>query len=213
MSREWDELKQEVRFGWRALFWPLGAMWGIEIFNLLLGGRLNAFGIAPRSAEGLAGILFAPLLHGSISHIVNNSIGWIVAGTLLALSEARRFLAVMVIGALTSGLGVWLAGETETVHIGASGVVFAFFGYVLARGWATRNLLRIATSLAFGSVFGASLLTGLVPQSGISWEGHFFGLLGGVLSAFVLRAATPDQIDPLTLRQSHLVPMPESKTR
>jgi membrane associated rhomboid family serine protease len=161
-------------------------MWIIEIPNLVTGGSLNAFGIAPRTVRGLAGIVVSPLLHGSINHLAGNTMAWLVAGALLALSDGRRFLTTMAIAWFTSGLGAWLVSASNTRTIGASGVVFGFFGYVLARGVATRSVLRVVVSLLFTLPFGLSILLGLLPEPGISWQAHLFGLLGGVVAAFVV---------------------------
>src|SRR6185312_5342241 len=96
-TAEWEALKAEVRLSKKALLWPLAIMWGLEIPNFLTGGRLNTFGVWPRTAWGLLGILFSPLLHGGWGHLIGNTIAWLVAGTMLVLYDARKFLAVMAI--------------------------------------------------------------------------------------------------------------------
>jgi membrane associated rhomboid family serine protease len=188
---EWEALKDEVRLGKRALLWPLAIMWGLEIPNFLTGGRLNTLGVWPRTPLGLLGILFSPLLHGGWGHLIGNTIGWLIAGTMLVLYDARKFLAVMAISWVTAGLGEWTLGASGAPHIGASGVIFGFFGYLLVRGWVKKSLLGIAASVIFGSAFGMSMLLGLVPQGGISWQGHLFGLIGGVLAAFLIGRKAP----------------------
>ena len=202
MSAEWEALKAEVRLGKRALLWPLAIMWGLEIPNFLTGGRLDALGVWPRSAFGLLGILCSPLIHGGWGHLIGNTIAWLVAGTMLVLYDARKFLAVMAIAWVTAGLGEWTFGATGSPHIGASGVIFGFFGYLLVRGWVKKSLLGIVASIAFGSAFGMSMLMGLVPQGGISWEGHLFGLAGGVVAAFVIGRSTTARPQPAGVRPS-----------
>lgn len=169
--------------------------WGLELFDLfILGGGfpygrglrgLNQYGILPRNLIGLRGILLAPFLHNGLGHLIGNTIPFVILGWLIMLREVTDFLAVSIISALVSGFGTWLFG-TRGIHIGASGVIFGYLGYLLARGYFERSGTAIAMSLFVGALYG-SLLWGVLPfQYGISWEGHLFGLLGGILSAKLL---------------------------
>lgn len=176
----------ELKFIVKVMGATLALLWGLELVDqLALAGTLDGFGIHPRELWGLLGILASPLLHGGFGHLGSNTIGLLVFGTLVLMWGRREFLWVTLVSTLVGGLGTWLIGATDSVHIGASGVVFGYFGYVLARGFYERKFLSILISVAVGFLFG-SMLFGAVPGMagpGISWECHLFGLLGGVLVA------------------------------
>ena len=91
----------------------------------------------------------------------------------------------LIVG-LVSGLGTWLVAPEGTIHIGASGIVFGYATYLLARGVFNRNVWEILIGVAVAAVWGTALLGGLMPQEGVSWQGHFFGAVGGVLAAWLL---------------------------
>lgn len=160
----------------------IGLMWLIEILDVFVGGRLNFFGIIPRTEVGLRGILFAPFLHHGFPHLISNTIPFITLGWFVMLREVREFFTVSAIALLSSGVGVWLFGAPG-IHLGASGVIFGYFGFLLSRAYFERSALAIAVSAAVGLLYG-SLIWGVLPtRYGISWEGHLFGFLGGVLAA------------------------------
>lgn len=161
-------------------------MWGLEVVDALLGGRLNYYGIYPRQYIGLKGILFAPFLHGSFGHLISNTVPFVVMGWFVMLREIKDFFVVSAIALLASGLGVWLFGASGSLHIGASGVIFGYFGFLLARAYFERSALSIALALTVGLLYGG-LIGGVLPtRLGISWEGHLFGFIGGVLAASLL---------------------------
>ena len=161
-------------------------IWILEIVDLLWGGRLNAYGIRPRSIIGLRGILFAPFLHRDFGHLIANTIPFLTLGWLILLRETRDFFVVTVVTMLISGLGVWLFGAPYTIHIGASGVIFGYLGFLLLRGYFERSVVSILLSLIVGFLYGGVIWGVLPSQPGISWEGHLFGFLGGVLAARLL---------------------------
>ena len=165
----------------------IALIWTLEIVDLLfLGGALNAYGIRPRSIIGLRGILFAPFLHGGLAHVLANTIPFLTFGWLIMLRETSDFFVVTAVTMLTSGLGVWLIASPGTIHIGASGLIFGYFGFLLLRGYFERSFSAILFSLIVGLLYG-SLIWGVLPlQVGISWQGHLFGFLGGVLAARLL---------------------------
>ena len=164
-------------------------MWVSEVVDAVVG-RLDALGIEPRSADGLWGVPFAPFLHAGSAHLAANTVPFLVLGGLIAFSGLRRVLAVSAVVALVSGLGTWLVAPVGTLHIGASGVVFGYAGYLVTRGLFDRRLHYLATGVLVALVYGSTLLLGLLPQDGISWQGHLFGALGGVLAARVLARRT-----------------------
>lgn len=161
----------------------LGIMWCIEVVDtLLLGNTLQAHGMRPRSIDGLEGILTMPWLHGGWDHIAANTIPFALFGSLIILRGVRRFVAVSVIVMLTSGIAMWIAAR-DANHIGASGVIFGYLGYLMSVGFFERRLRSILLSIGVGFLYGG-MLWGLLPgQVGVSWEGHLFGFLGGVVAA------------------------------
>lgn len=164
----------------------VGLMWGLEILDLFLGGALNQFGIRPHSIVGLRGILFAPFLHGNLLHLIANTVPFLILGWLVMLRRTSDFWIVTGIVMLISGLGTWLFAPSYTVHIGASGVVFGYLGFLLFRGFFERSLGSILMSIAVGVVYG-SMIWGVLPtRLGISWQGHLFGFIGGIVAARML---------------------------
>ncbi len=186
--------KEAIAQEFKTQMWILGglvaAMWAIEIldqfvFRVGLRRTLDIYGIIPRTIIGLRGILFAPFLHGNFAHLIGNTVPFVALGWLIMLRETRDFFWVSLITAVVSGLGTWLFGSPG-VHIGASGVIFGYLGYLLARGYFERSMTAIAMSLFVGALYG-SLIWGVLPtRVGISWEGHLFGFIGGILAARVL---------------------------
>ncbi|NDJ18066.1 rhomboid family intramembrane serine protease [Myxacorys almedinensis] len=165
----------------------VGVMWLIRVADGILPGTANIYGIIPRTSIGVRGILFSPFLHGSYQHLISNTIPFIMLGWFVMLRSVREFFAVSAIVLLASGIGVWLFGSPG-IHVGASGVVFGYFGFLLSRAYFERSALSIALSLAVGLIYG-SLIWGVLPtQLGISWEGHLFGFVGGVFAAKWLSA-------------------------
>jgi len=164
----------------------VAVMWIAEGADQIADGRLDAYGIEPREIDGLDGIVFAPFLHAGWDHLIGNTIPFLLLGFAIALGGAARVAAVTVIVALVGGLGTWLVAPEHTVHIGASGIVFGFASYLVARGVYSRSVAQIALGVVVLAVWGTTLLRGLVPEDGISWQGHLFGAIGGVLAARML---------------------------
>ena len=176
------ELKTQILIlgGCVSLFWFL------EIVDSYLGGRLDVYGIIPRNAIGLRGILFSPFLHGGFAHLSANTLPFLVLGWLIMLRETSDFFVVTIISIVVGGLGVWLFAPAYTIHIGASGVIFGYFGFLLLRGYFERSFAAILFSLIVGSLYGG-IIWGVLPgQPGISWQGHLFGFIGGAIAARLL---------------------------
>ena len=161
-------------------------MWVSEIVDVVVDHRLDGYGIEPRDTDGLTGIIAAPFLHGGFDHLISNTVPFLAMGFVIAFKGAVRVVAVTAIVGLVSGIGTWLVAPSDTIHIGASGVVFGYATYLLSRGFFDRDLLGLAVGVAVGAIWGTALLGGLLPQEGISWQGHFFGAVGGVVAARVL---------------------------
>jgi membrane associated rhomboid family serine protease len=161
-------------------------MWVVEVIDQISGGDLEQYGIEPHKADGLVGIVTAPFLHAGWGHLIGNTVPFLVLGATIALSGLLRVAWATGIVALVGGLGTWIVAPSGTDHIGASGIVFGYATYLIARGAFSRNLLHLGVGVAVIGVYGTTLLTGLAPTDGISWQGHLFGGIGGVVAARVL---------------------------
>lgn len=162
------------------LFWTVALLWAIELADLLVFNRqLDRFGIRPRDTSWLWGILFAPFLHAGFGHLLANTIPLVVLGWLVMLRRTSDFFVVGAWAALVSGIGAWLFGAPNSIHLGASGVIFGFLGYLLARGYVERSIGSILVAVIVGILYGGALWGVLPLTAGISWQGHLFGLLGG----------------------------------
>ena len=161
-------------------------MWAVEVVDVIADHQLDQYGIEAREPQGLDGIVTAPFLHVGFGHLISNTIPFVIMGLLIAVEGARRLLAVFAIVALVSGLGTWIVAPEGSIHVGASGVVFGFATYLIARGWFNRRTSQIAIGLVILVIWGGVLVGGLQPREGISWQGHLFGAIGGVVAARVL---------------------------
>ena len=161
----------------------LATFWAAFAVNLVTDGALIQYGVIPRTTPGLRGILFAPFIHGSLNHLVTNSLPFLVLGWLVILRNARHFIPVTLLSMLGAGLMAWLVGAPGSVHVGASGVVFGYLGFLMLSGWFARSFASIALSIGVTVAWGG-LVFGVMPgQPGISWQAHLGGFLGGVLAA------------------------------
>ncbi|MFI2260411.1 rhomboid family intramembrane serine protease [Streptomyces tubercidicus] len=178
-----------LMLGWVALLWLL------EGVDFATGGALDTFGITPREPAELADVVPAAFLHFGFGHLAANTLPLLLLGLVAALrSGVRRFVAVALLIILASGVGVWLTAAPGSNTAGASGVVFGLFGYLLVRGFIERKLLDIGIGLVVGVLYGSILWGALPTDSGISWQGHLFGLIGGVLAAFAFQVRAPGQL-------------------
>jgi membrane associated rhomboid family serine protease len=179
------------RAPWRAAGgWSLGfvvMLWLIELLDTGLDNRLDRQGIRPGSTDGLSGVLFAPVLHAGWDHLVSNTGPLLVLGFLILLAGVGQWVAVTATVWIVGGLGTWFFGGPGTIHLGASLLVFGWLAFLLVRGVFTRRPGQIALGVVVFVVYG-SLLWGVLPgQPGVSWQGHLFGALGGLLAAWWLR--------------------------
>jgi membrane associated rhomboid family serine protease len=163
----------------------VAVMWVVEVLDVA-GANLDSNGIHPRDTDTLPDIAFAPFLHAGWGHLIGNTVPFVVLGGAIALSGLARTAAVTAIVAVVGGLGTWLIGPSNTNHIGASGLVFGFAAYLIARGVFSRNPIHLVAGVGVIAVYGATLLFGFVPHPGVSWQGHLFGAVGGVVAARVL---------------------------
>ena len=162
-------------------------IWFLEIIDwLILKGSLDALGVQPRTLVGLRGILFMPFLHGSFSHVLANTIPFLILGWLVMLGGISQFFTVAAVTIAVSGLGVWLFGSSNSVHIGASGLIFGFFGFILTKAYFERSLTSIVLAIFVFALYGGLLLGAFPQRGGISWQGHLFGFIGGAAAAYLL---------------------------
>ncbi len=161
-------------------------MWIGEVVDAVSGLRLDQYGIEPRDADGLVGIVAAPFLHAGLGHVAANTVPFLLLGLLIALGGALRVVLVTAIVAIVGGLGTWLLAPASSLHVGASGIVFGYAGYLLSRGFFSRRLRDLALAAVIFLVWGAALLGGLLPQEGVSWQGHLFGGIGGIVAGRAL---------------------------
>jgi membrane associated rhomboid family serine protease len=163
-------------------------MWIVEGLNALDGKGLdNAGGIYPRNIDHLWAIFTSPFLHENFyPHLVDNTIPLVFMGVIIALRGAARLALVTLVVIVIGGLGTWLIAPSGTVTIGASGVVFGYATYLFTRGLFNRSLLEVLVGVVVGVVWGGALVSSVVPQSGVSWQGHVSGAVGGVVAAALL---------------------------
>jgi len=153
---------------------------------LLLGGAWLRDGVRPHDPTGFwPNLLFAPFLHVGLPHLVANSVPFLVLGGLIALQSPWRFAAVTLAGALGAALVAWVVGPFGSVHVGASGLGFAYFAWLIVRAIRERSLVAILLGLFALALYGG-ILWGLSPfQTAVSWQGHFGGAVAGVVAGLM----------------------------
>ena len=170
----------------------LAVLWVLELVDATMHGRLDAYGIRPRTVSGLEGIPTAPLLHAGFQHLISNSFVFAVLGVIAYVSVTLgRFIALIAITVVSSGLGAWAFGASNTVVIGASGVIFGLLGFLLFRGVAERSAGAITVSIMMLVIYGGTISGVLPGVPFVSWQAHLFGFIGGAFAAFWLRTPRP----------------------
>ncbi len=181
-----ERLVTAVRENLLLLVGAVAIAWGLEVFDFLFRGLLDNFGIKPRSMPGLIGIFAAPFLHLGFGHLISNTVPFLILGGIVLIGGRRVFLASSLIIIVVGGMALWTLGPGGTNHIGASLLIFGYLGFLLARGIFDKSAFWIVVSIVI-LVFYGGMLAGVLPgQPGISWQGHLFGFLSGVLAARVL---------------------------
>lgn len=161
----------------------LVVLWVVHIVNAFMHHRLIYYGIRPGDTDGLWGILFAPFIHVDFTHLVMNSSAVAILLFVLALSGQREVWISSIIIALVAGGAVWYFGNPYTVHVGASGLIYGWMAYLIVRGFFTRNATQIMLGIIIGFSYAGSVWGMLPGQEGVSWQGHLFGAIGGVIAA------------------------------
>lgn len=171
----------------------------VEIIDTVTGHRLDNDGIRPLQADGLWGILWAPLLHGGWPHLIANTVPALVLGFLMTLAGMGRFIAATAIIWLLGGFGTWLIGNIgahcpyvgvhcTTNHIGASGLIFGWLAFLIVFGFFTRTVWEIVVGVIVAVIYGGVLFGVLPGTPGVSWQGHLCGAVAGIAAAYVLSA-------------------------
>ncbi|ANE04724.1 rhomboid family intramembrane serine protease [Corynebacterium crudilactis] len=172
--------KSSVRTGLTFAIGYVVIIWAVHLVTVLTGGFLNNFGIHPLDTSSLWGIFTSPFLHGSFSHLIGNTIPGFIFSFLIGMSGKRVFWEVTIIAGLIGGFGTWLFGGIGTNHIGASGLIYGWLGYLIVRGIFNRDIKQFLLGIVLAFIY-SGLFWGLLPtQAGVSWQGHLFGALGGI---------------------------------
>ena len=161
----------------------VAVVWAVSLYGLFVDDRLvYALAVVPRRFDGLSGVLGSPLVHGSFAHLVANSVPLLILGGMVAGRGAVYYLTTTLAVAVLGGLGLWVFGRSAA-HIGASGLIFGYFGFLVGRGYYERSLSSVAVAIVVAVVYGG-MIAGVLPRDdGVSWEAHLFGLLAGALCA------------------------------
>jgi membrane associated rhomboid family serine protease len=176
----------------------LAGLWVLEFFDQLSGERLDNFGIHAQELDGLPEIFTAPFLHAGWDHLISNSVPFFVLGFLVLLGGMARWLMSSLICIVASGLSAWLLTPANTIIVGASGLIFGWLAYLLARGLWSRRPGQVALAVVVLLVYGG-LIWGVFPgNAGVSWQAHLGGAVGGVFAAWLLhrRAASRRPVAP-----------------
>ena len=173
----------------------VAALWLIEVVDVVAFDRgLDQQGIVPRTWGGLDGILWAPFLHGGFRHLLANTLPLLILGGFVAIDGLRRWANVTLFIVIVGGFATWLVAR-PAAHIGASGLIFGYAGFLLVAGFVEKSFRGIAVALIVGVFFGGMVLRGITPvASWVSWESHLFGLAAGVLAAFAIAESESDRL-------------------
>jgi membrane associated rhomboid family serine protease len=178
-----------ARQPWEGLLLLAGivmVMWVVEVINTLDSNQLDYDGLYARSLDRIWGIFTFPFIHASFQHLLDNTVPFVFLGAIIALRGAARLARVTGLVILLGGIGTWLIGPSGVPTIGASGVVFGYAGYLLARGFFDRSALELLTGAVVGVVWGAALVSSLVPHQHVSWQAHACGGMAGIVVAWLI---------------------------
>jgi membrane associated rhomboid family serine protease len=177
------------------IFTLVALCWLVFVFNnLLWSGHLNQYGIVPRHLGSLPGILWAPFLHGSLKHLVANTVPLFILGAILCSRSRTEFAIITLAGTLLGGGLTWVIAR-NACHIGASGLVFCFFGYLASLAFFRRTLGALAGSVLCVLGYGG-ILKGILPTAtAVSWESHLAGIASGIALAWMAAKLNPPHKD------------------
>lgn len=162
----------------------LAVMWGLEVIDAIIGQKMNALGIEPRTLSGLIGIPLAPVLHGGFGHLLANTVPFAILGFLTIMRGVSTFVMVTLVVTVVGGALVWIMGSNG-YHIGASGLIFGYFGYNVAMGIFERSFKSILMAVLVALLYGGMIFGVFPGRAGVSWEGHLFGAAAGAGWAYL----------------------------
>lgn len=165
----------------------VAAIWGVFLTDAVLPGTFNHWGLAPRHLSGLTGVVTMPFLHGGWGHLLSNSVPLIILLCLLAGSRANSYKIVPLIVVLNGAL-LWLFGRSNSIHVGASGLIYGLIAFLIVAGFREGRLGAIAIAIVVGLMYGTTLIGGVLPftvDTGVSWDGHLMGAVAGAIVARV----------------------------
>jgi membrane associated rhomboid family serine protease len=179
----------------------VGLMWVVRGIDMFVPGGVSVagVGVVPRTWEGLWNIPIAPFIHADLDHIVSNTLPLLILGALILMRGVIEFVFVVFVTTFVSGFGTWLFGEGHAQHIGASGIVFGFFGYLVFRIAFDRKISTGLIALAVAIGYSSAMMYSLIPEDHISWSGHFFGFIGGFVAARTRYPHRPLEVTPKML--------------
>ena len=171
---------QKIPLRHRVLLGVAAFVWLLEIIDLMPGLNLDAYGVRPREFSGLIGIPLKPFLHGGFAHLLANTTPFLVLGWIVLEVERKNFIFATIAIIFLGGFGSWLIGRPNTNHIGASGLVYGYFGYVIVRAFLEKKIVWILTGVVVAFLYGG-MIYGVLPNNNhpVSWEGHLCGMLAG----------------------------------
>jgi membrane associated rhomboid family serine protease len=178
LQRQWLTVRRQLM----PVLVMVALMWLAQLSDLVLpkAWSLDNWGIQPREVASLPGVALAPFLHDGFIHLLENTVPLLVLGWLVVVSGRWLFFRVALVTGLSSGLGAWALGQSGSLHIGASGIVFGLLGFLIARGWVARRVGWTLISVGVGVFYFGTMLGLLGPKPHISWSSHFWGFLGGL---------------------------------
>jgi len=178
-----NKLFQNIQIAFAAV----AILWAVYLFDWVWPGNLKVYGLRPRDFDNLSGIIYYPFLHGSFKHLIGNS-GTLLVLLIISLSLSRKMTGYAILIIIFAGGGaVWLFGKPNTVHIGASGVIFGLMGFLLFIGIFQKQWKPLVFSLVVFFAYGGVLISLFTIVPGVSWSGHFWGFISGVMSAWLMR--------------------------
>jgi membrane associated rhomboid family serine protease len=165
-------------------------IWIVELVNLFMNHNLVIFGIYPRKLDGLIGILISPIIHGSITHTISNTLPLFFLSGFMVLIQKNRFMLVNFLIVICSGVLIWLFAR-NSYHVGSSGLIFGYFGAIIMHAYIKRNFLSIFILILILLSYGSTILFGLLPLNQfISYESHLFGLISGLVVVYFMEKYT-----------------------
>lgn len=183
--------KSRIRSGFTFAIGFVVLIWVVQFLNVLSGERLSYYGIHPLDPSSLWHIATAPLLHANFQHLIGNTVPAAIFCFIIGMNGKRVFWEITLIIGLVAGLGTWFFGGVGTNHIGASGLIYGWLGYLIVRGIFNRDFKQILLGLALTFIY-SGLFWGLLPtQPGVSWQGHLFGALGGIAGGAFITSDDP----------------------